>query len=178
MRLVMMGTGSFAEPTLEALLAKPPSGGRPGDAAGPRHRQGTRLHAPSAARHERARPGTRYSRLSARKHQHTGRRRATGQWQPDLLVVAAYGQILSKDVLAAAPKGGINVHASLLPKYRGAAPIAWAIYNGETETGVTIIRMSIALDAGDLAGARSRFRSGRMKRPANWKRGWRRWAPA
>ena len=55
-------------------------------------------------------------------------------WQPDLLVVAAYGQILSKDVLAAASKGGINVHASLLPKYRGAAPIAWAIYHGEQET--------------------------------------------
>src|SRR5205823_1784649 len=61
-------------------------------------------------------------------------------WQPDLLVVAAYGQILSKDALAVAPKGGINVHASLLPKYRGAAPIAWAIYNGEKETGVSIIR--------------------------------------
>src|SRR5205823_12953316 len=51
---------------------------------------------------------------------------------------------------AVAPKGGINVHASLLPKYRGAAPIAWAIYNGEKETGVSIIRMSTALDAGDI----------------------------
>jgi methionyl-tRNA formyltransferase len=65
-------------------------------------------------------------------------------------VVAAYGQILSKDVLATATHGGINVHASLLPKYRGAAPIAWAIYHGERETGVTIIRMSIHLDAGDM----------------------------
>ncbi len=69
---------------------------------------------------------------------------------PDLLVVAAYGQILSNDVLASAPQGGINVHASLLPKYRGAAPIAWAIYHGETRTGVTIIRMSVRLDAGDM----------------------------
>src|SRR5581483_10915384 len=69
---------------------------------------------------------------------------------PDLLVVAAYGQILSRDVLAAARQGGINVHASLLPKYRGAAPINWAIYHGETKTGVTIIRMSTALDAGDI----------------------------
>lgn len=69
---------------------------------------------------------------------------------PDLLVVAAYGQILSKDVLAAAPLGGINVHASLLPKYRGAAPINWAIYHGEAQSGVTIIRMSISLDAGDM----------------------------
>jgi methionyl-tRNA formyltransferase len=70
--------------------------------------------------------------------------------KPDLLLVAAYGQILSRDVLAAAQHGGINVHASLLPKYRGAAPIAWAIYHGETRTGVTIIRMSVHLDAGDI----------------------------
>src|SRR5207237_1795003 len=72
------------------------------------------------------------------------------EFRPDLLVVAAYGQILANDVLAVAPLGGINVHASLLPKYRGAAPINWAIYHGETQTGVTIIRMSIALDAGDI----------------------------
>ncbi|HYV35689.1 MAG TPA: methionyl-tRNA formyltransferase, partial [Gemmataceae bacterium] len=70
--------------------------------------------------------------------------------QPDLLVVAAYGQILSREVLAVAKQGGINVHASLLPKYRGAAPIAWAIYHGEKRTGVTIIRMSVGLDAGDI----------------------------
>jgi methionyl-tRNA formyltransferase len=71
-------------------------------------------------------------------------------FQPDLLVVAAYGQILSREVLAVPSQGGINVHASLLPKYRGAAPVAWAIYHGETRTGVTIIRMSVALDAGDM----------------------------
>ncbi len=69
---------------------------------------------------------------------------------PDLYVVAAYGQILSRDVLAVPPLGGINVHASLLPKYRGAAPINWAIYQGETSSGVTIIRMSTQLDAGDM----------------------------
>src|SRR5207244_1996612 len=72
------------------------------------------------------------------------------EWQADLLVVAAYGQILSKDVLEAAAHGGINVHASLLPKYRGAAPVAWAIYHGEKQTGVTIIKMSVHLDAGDI----------------------------
>src|SRR6202007_2275366 len=70
--------------------------------------------------------------------------------RPDLLVVAAYGQILSRDVLAVPGQGGINVHASLLPEYRGAAPVAWAIYHGETQTGVTIIRMSTGLDAGDM----------------------------
>ena len=53
-------------------------------------------------------------------------------------------------MLSVPPHGGINVHASLLPKYRGAAPIAWAIYHGETRTGVTIIRMSVSLDAGDM----------------------------
>ena len=69
---------------------------------------------------------------------------------PDLLVVAAYGQILSKEVLSIPTQGAINVHGSLLPKYRGAAPIAHAILNGETETGVTIIRMSAGLDAGEM----------------------------
>jgi methionyl-tRNA formyltransferase len=70
--------------------------------------------------------------------------------QPDLLVVAAYGQILSAEILALPRLGGINVHASLLPRYRGAAPVAWAIWQGETQSGVTIIRMSTGLDAGDM----------------------------
>src|SRR5262249_45622524 len=72
------------------------------------------------------------------------------EWRPDLLVVAAYGQILNNDVLSVPPHGGINVHASLLPKYRGAAPIAWAIYHGEKQTGVTIIQMTPQLDAGGM----------------------------
>ncbi len=75
--------------------------------------------------------------------------------QPGLLVVAAYGQILSKEVLTVPSMGGINVHASLLPKYRGAAPIAWAIANGEKQSGVTIIRMSASLDAGDMLDQRA-----------------------
>jgi methionyl-tRNA formyltransferase len=66
----------------------------------------------------------------------------------DLLIVCDYGQILSAQTLALAPLGGINLHASLLPKYRGAAPINWAIYHGETETGVTVIHMTPRLDAG------------------------------
>ena len=71
-------------------------------------------------------------------------------FDPDLLVVAAYGQILSQDVIAAPRLGAINVHASLLPKYRGASPVAHAILNGETRTGVTIIRIVPGLDAGDM----------------------------
>jgi methionyl-tRNA formyltransferase len=149
MRLVMMGTGSFAEPALKALL-------------GSSHQVVGLVTQPDRAA-GKERGSTRQARRGMKEiAQERGIRvlqpesintpEAAGglaSWKPDLLVVAAYGQILSKDVLAVAPQGGLNVHASLLPKYRGAAPIAWAIFNGETETGVTIIRMSTALDAGD-----------------------------
>lgn len=70
------------------------------------------------------------------------------EWRPDLLVVCDYGQILSPATLAVPRLGGINLHASLLPKYRGAAPINWAIYHGEETTGVTVIHMTPSLDAG------------------------------
>jgi len=70
--------------------------------------------------------------------------------RPDVIVVAAYGQILPKSVLDIPSMGCINVHASLLPKYRGAAPINWAIMNGETVTGVTIMRMDVGMDTGDM----------------------------
>lgn len=69
---------------------------------------------------------------------------------PELTVVAAYGRILPEDILEAPRYGSINVHSSLLPKYRGAAPINWAILNGEKETGVTIMHMAAELDAGDI----------------------------
>ena len=69
----------------------------------------------------------------------------------DALVVAAYGQILRPETLYAASEGAYNVHASLLPKYRGAAPVERAIMSGETETGVTIIRMDEGLDTGPMA---------------------------
>ena len=69
---------------------------------------------------------------------------------PELIVVVAYGRILPRDILEYPPYGAVNVHASLLPKYRGAAPINWAILNGETETGVSIMYMAEQLDAGDV----------------------------
>lgn len=69
---------------------------------------------------------------------------------PELIVVAAYGRILPDEILACPPKGCINVHSSLLPSYRGAAPINWAILNGDEETGVTIMHMATELDAGDI----------------------------
>lgn len=148
--LVMMGTGTFAEPTFQALISNgfTVSG---------------LVTQPDKAKGQ-ARGSTRQTGLGMKEiaiangipviqpdsiNDPNGIE-ALRAFQPDLLVVAAYGQILSDEVLTAAPQGGINVHASLLPEYRGAAPIAWAIYHGETETGVTIIRMSTKLDAGDM----------------------------
>lgn len=73
---------------------------------------------------------------------------------PELIVVVAYGRILPDDILAVPPKGCVNVHGSLLPKYRGSAPIQWAVLNGERETGVTTMYVSSEMDAGDLIFAR------------------------
>lgn len=70
--------------------------------------------------------------------------------QPELIVVAAFGQFLSREILELPPHGCINVHASLLPKYRGAAPIQYAIIKGEKESGVTIMQMDIGMDTGAM----------------------------
>lgn len=70
--------------------------------------------------------------------------------QPDIILVAAFGQILSKEVLELPRYGCINVHASLLPEYRGAAPIQWCILDGKEKTGITIMRMDEGLDTGDM----------------------------
>jgi methionyl-tRNA formyltransferase len=75
--------------------------------------------------------------------------------QPDFIVVAAYGQILPAAILDLPALGSINVHTSLLPKYRGAAPIQWAILDDEPETGVTIMKMAPSLDTGDILSQRS-----------------------
>jgi len=71
-------------------------------------------------------------------------------WNPDVIVVAAYGRILPQVILDLPPKGCLNVHGSLLPKYRGAAPIQWAVINGESETGVTIMVMDAGMDTGAI----------------------------
>lgn len=76
--------------------------------------------------------------------------RIVEELQPELIVVAAYGRILPEEILHYPRYGSINVHSSLLPKYRGAAPINWAILNGEEETGVSIMYMAKELDAGDI----------------------------
>ncbi|MBR3863788.1 MAG: methionyl-tRNA formyltransferase [Clostridia bacterium] len=69
---------------------------------------------------------------------------------PDIMVTCAFGQILSQELIDIPPKGIINVHASLLPKYRGAAPIQWSIINGDNETGVTIMQTEAGIDTGDI----------------------------
>jgi methionyl-tRNA formyltransferase len=76
-------------------------------------------------------------------------------FKPDLIVVAAYGQILPQAILDIPPLGCVNVHTSLLPKYRGAAPIQWAILNGDSETGVTIMKMDAGLDTGGILAQKS-----------------------
>jgi methionyl-tRNA formyltransferase len=150
MRIVMMGTGTFAEPTFEALLAGPhPVVGlvtqpdRPvGEERGSTRQTGRGMKTMAV---ECNVPIFQPEKINTPEGV-----AFLQSLSPDLLVVAAYGQILSNEVLSSARLGGINVHASLLPKYRGAAPVAWAIYHGETETGVTIIRMTTGLDAGDM----------------------------
>lgn len=72
------------------------------------------------------------------------------KYEADIMVVVAFGQILPKEILEMVPYGCVNVHASLLPKYRGAAPIQWSIINGETVTGVTTMQMNEGLDTGDM----------------------------
>lgn len=77
------------------------------------------------------------------------------EWQPELIIVAAFGQILKPDVLDLPKHGCINVHASLLPRWRGAAPINAAILAGDEETGVTIMKMDVGLDTGPMLAKRS-----------------------
>lgn len=72
------------------------------------------------------------------------------QYEADIFVIVAFGQILSKEILEMPRLGSVNIHASLLPKYRGAAPIQWVIINGEKESGVTIMQMDEGIDTGDM----------------------------
>jgi methionyl-tRNA formyltransferase len=151
MRIVMMGTGTFAEPTFEALIAS-----FDGDVVGlvtqperdaGNKRGSTRQTGKGMATIARAANVPLAQPESINTPEGLAQLRTM---RPDLLVVAAYGQILSKDVLTIPTRGTINVHASLLPKYRGAAPVAYAILGGETRTGVTIIKVTPGLDSGDM----------------------------
>jgi len=142
-----MGTPAFACPILEALLARPDPvvgvvcqpdrpRGRGLVATPPEVKQLATRHGLPVLQPERVRDPAFHDRLRA--------------LAPDLIVVAAYGRILPRAVLDLPPHGCINVHASLLPRHRGAAPIAWAILAGDRVTGVTIMAMTEEMDAGDV----------------------------
>lgn len=151
MRFVMMGTGTFAEPTFEALLAEFGA-----DVVGlvtqPERDAGNKRGSTRQTGKGMATIAQEHGVMVAQPESINTPEglEQLRQMRPDLLVVAAYGQILSKDVLLVPMRGTINVHASLLPKYRGAAPVAYAILKGESQTGVTIIKVTPGLDSGDM----------------------------
>lgn len=154
-RIAFFGTPAFAVPTLDALLAsRHVVAGVVTQPDRPRGRGHAISDSPAKARAIAAGvPLLQPSRLKDDAFL-----RALEAWNVDLGVVAAYGKILTDAVLAIPRLGMMNVHASLLPKYRGAAPVHRAVMAGETETGVTIMRVVKALDAGPmLATARRRI---------------------
>ncbi len=143
--LIMMGTGPFAVPTFKqlyaaghnvALLVTRPL----------RVHRGKEIDPPSPLRAIAAERGTPI--FDPEDINAPAARQRLTDVGAELLVVCDYGQILKPETLAAARRGGINLHGSLLPKYRGAAPINWALYNGDSETGVTVIHITPKVDAG------------------------------
>ncbi len=146
LRVIFMGTPEFALPALRALAEAVQVVlvvTQPDRPAG----RGRRLSSPPVARFARERglpllqpPGLRRPEVV----------RTLTALQPDLLVTAAYGRIIPQEVLALPPLGAINAHPSLLPSYRGAAPVQRAIADGQAETGVTVIYQTAELDAGDI----------------------------
>ncbi len=152
MRVVFMGTPDFAAESLRALLD---SGfevvgvfTQPDKPVGRRHT----LEAPPVKRLAEARGIDVYQPTKLRDGTALGLLR---DMRPDVIAVVAYGRLLPVDILELPPLGCVNIHGSLLPKYRGAAPIQWAVINGERETGVTAQFMAEAMDAGDIIDTRS-----------------------
>jgi len=146
-RIVFMGTPEFAVPTLTALhhsrhevklVVTQPD--RPGG-------RGRTLKAPAV---KQAAEQFGYEIIQPQKVRTDAFVEKVAGYRPDFQVVVAYGHILTRRILDIPARGSINVHASLLPKYRGAAPIHWAVVNGETETGVTTMFMDEHMDTGDL----------------------------
>lgn len=146
MRVVFMGTPEFSVPTLDALLAhheviavvtQPDK----------RKGRGKAMAFPPVKETALAHNIPVYQPAKVREEDFVGTLR---QMAPDVIVVVAFGQILPESILNIPRYGCINVHASLLPKYRGAAPMQWAIINGEEETGITTMYMAKGLDTGDM----------------------------
>lgn len=147
MKIVFMGTPDFAVPALEALV----KGGHQVIAAV------TQPDKPKGRGKGMAMPPVKEKAMEfaipvyqPAKVREEGFFRQMRELSPEVIVVAAFGQILPKAILDLPQYGCINIHASLLPKYRGAAPIQWAIINGEKETGVTTMMMDAGLDTGDM----------------------------
>ena len=145
MRIILLGTGPFVVPTLRVLdasrhdlllvVSRPPRGRRhpPAPVCLAATALGIEVWTPDTVNSDQA-----CQRLVA--------------LEADLLVVCDYGEILKRATLEVTRLGGINLHGSLLPKYRGAAPVQWALLNGDTETGNTVIQMTPGLDAGPTLG--------------------------
>ena len=148
MRLILFGTGPFAVPSFKSLID---------DDAHEIAALVTRPIADAGKRRKTAENPTRdmgesegLTVLDPANANDPAFVKTLADYQADLFVVCDFGQILSNDCLSAAKLGGINLHGSLLPKYRGAAPINWAIYQGDEVTGVTIIHMTPRLDGGPI----------------------------
>ena len=147
MRILFMGTPDFAVPSLEALLnAGHEICGVFTQPDKPKNR-GMKLQAPPVKEFALAHDIPVFQPESVKDG---GALEQIRQLQPELIAVAAYGRILPVDILEYPAYGCINVHSSLLPKYRGSAPIHWAILNGDEESGVTIMHMAKEMDAGDI----------------------------
>jgi methionyl-tRNA formyltransferase len=164
----MLGTGPFAVPTFAALLdaghevpalvtrPRAPGGRAPGTPTGSIDRVPGRGREKGPLNPMRDLAESRGIPVLAPESINTPQaRQQLAELKPELLVVCDYGQILSSESLAVAPLGGINLHGSLLPKYRGAAPVHWAILSGDAETGVTVIHMTPRLDGGPILAVRT-----------------------
>lgn len=146
-RIIFMGTPDFAVPCLQALLEGPDDVvavvAQPDRPAG----RGNKLQSPPTIQLARTHG---IPTLQAEKVRNAAFREALAAYKPDLMVVVAYGRILTEAVLKIPAHGCVNVHASLLPRYRGAAPIQWSVLRGESVTGVTTMQMDVGLDTGDM----------------------------
>ena len=147
MRIVFMGTPDFASASLDALLKSDDS--VVGIVTQPDRPKGRgQILTPSPVKLLAQRE--QIPLLQPPKMKDPEFIQALAGWKPDLIAVAAFGRILPPAILSLPPRGCINVHGSLLPKYRGAGPIQWAIINGETETGITTMLMDEGMDTGAM----------------------------
>lgn len=147
MNIVFMGTPAFAVPSLDLLIQK--GYNIVGVVTQPDRPQGRKkVLMPTPVKEAALRHGLPVMQPERLRNPESVEELA--QWKPDLIVTAAFGQILPKSVLDLPRYGCLNVHGSLLPKYRGGAPIQRSIINGETETGVTLMYMAEGLDTGDM----------------------------